>query len=294
MHTKRIHQTHRANIEPLGLRREKATLELFEKCKREKKGDPNRKLVDEWHPETRLKQKSVLHKVLELQTKHNLPNQRQETITVCRDMPPHKELIIPEIRMTLVGNVTKKDDPVTILTAALKTIDTYPVDWIHIYTDGSADRGTSTAGYGVYFEYPDGSSGELSEACGENSSNYDAEIAAIENALNLLKTQVQVNPEKKQNIVIFTDAMSALQSLEEDPTNKPELKSILLDAHELMATYGVKTSMQWIPGHSNTPGNDKADSLAKKGSRQPQPHTKTTFGTVKQILSYGQTLRKNG
>ena len=273
-----------ANIEPLGLRREKATLELFEKCKREEKGNPNRKLVDEWHPETRLKQKSVLHKVLELQTKHNLPNQRQETITVCRDMPPHKELIIPEIRMTLVGNVTKKDDPVTILTAALKTIDTYPVDWIHIYTDGSADRGTSTAGYGVYFEYPDGSSGELSEACGENSSNYDAEIAAIENALNLLKTQVQANPEKKQNIVIFTDAMSALQSLEEDPTNKPELKSILLDAHELMATYGVKTSMQWIPGHSNTPGNDKADTLAKKGSRQPQPHTKTTFGTVKQIL----------
>jgi len=64
-----------ANIEPLGLRREKATLELFEKSKREEKDSPNRKLVDEWHPETRLKQKSVLHKVLELQTKHNLPTQ---------------------------------------------------------------------------------------------------------------------------------------------------------------------------------------------------------------------------
>ena len=78
--------------------------------------------------------------------------------------------------------------------------------------------------------------------------------------------------------------MSALESLDDDPTSKPELKSILLDAHELIATYGVKTSMQWIPGHSNTPGNDKADTLAKKGSRQPQPNTNTTFQTVKQIL----------
>ena len=42
--------------------------------------------------------------------------------------------------------------------------------------------------------------------------NYDAEIAAIENALDLLKTQVQAKPVKKQNIVIFTDAMSALES----------------------------------------------------------------------------------
>ena len=78
--------------------------------------------------------------------------------------------------------------------------------------------------------------------------------------------------------------MSALESLDDDPTSKPELKSILLDAHDLNATYGVKTFMQWIPGHSNTPGNDKADTLAKKGSRRPQPHTKTTFQTVKQIL----------
>uniref|UniRef100_A0A0B7BM32 RNase H type-1 domain-containing protein n=2 Tax=Arion vulgaris TaxID=1028688 RepID=A0A0B7BM32_9EUPU len=42
--------------------------------------------------------------------------------------------------------------------------------------------------------------------------------------------------------------------------------------------------MQWIPGHSNTPGNDKADRLAKKGSTQEQPITATTLHTAKQIL----------
>ena len=79
-----------ADIEPLRLRREKATLELFEKCKREERNNPNRRLVDEWQPQTRLKQKSVLHKVLELQEKHDLPTQRQEITNVMKDMPPHR------------------------------------------------------------------------------------------------------------------------------------------------------------------------------------------------------------
>ena len=42
--------------------------------------------------------------------------------------------------------------------------------------------------------------------------------------------------------------------------------------------------MQWIPGHSDIPGNDIADTLAKTGSRQEQPPTKTTYETVKQII----------
>ena len=43
--------------------------------------------------------------------------------------------------------------------------------------------------------------------------------------------------------------------------------------------------MQWVPGHSDIPGNEKADMLAKQGSRQEQPRTDTTFKTVKHISS---------
>ena len=151
-----------ADIEPLGLRREKATLELFEKCKREERNNPNRRLVDEWQPQTRLKQKSVLHKVLELQEKHDLPTQRQEITNVMKDMPPHRVFNLPDIGMSLVGNVTKKDDPVTVLTASLLTIDKFPDDWIHVYTDGSATKATSKAGY-RNIVYPDRSSGDVSQ-----------------------------------------------------------------------------------------------------------------------------------
>ena len=273
-----------ADIEPLGLRREKATIELYEKCKRELKGSPNRSLVDGWQPGTRLRQKSMLHKVLELKDKHDLPTLRKETIPVCRDMPPHINVTIPDIRMTLLGDCTKKDDPVTLLNASLRTIDSYPDDWIHVYTDGSATRGAGKAGYGIYMEYSDGSFSEHYKACGKNSSNYDAEVEAIGTALELLKMQMMPMKQVKHNIVIFTDAISALQSLGEDPLSKLELKSIILDAHDLMETYGVKIILQWIPGHSDTPGNDKADKLAKKGSDKTQPHTKATYRTAKQII----------
>ena len=117
-----------ADITPLNLRREKATLELFEKSKRENRSNPNRRLVDEWQPQTRLTQKSVLHKVLELQGKHDLPTQRQDNNTVMKDMPPHRIFKLPEIRMSLIGNVTKKDDPVTVLTASLLTIDKFQMN----------------------------------------------------------------------------------------------------------------------------------------------------------------------
>ena len=111
----------------------------------------------------------------------------------------------PEIKTWIKGNLSKKDDLIEILQASLQTIDTYSDQWIHVYTDGSAFRGTSKAGYGVLIHYPDGSSGEFSGACGEHASNYDAEIAAIETALDYVKTFFHTFPIRKTSIVIFTD-----------------------------------------------------------------------------------------
>ena len=273
-----------ANVEPLSKRREKAALELYEKTKRTTCDNPNRMMVDNWEPNNRIKQKSVLHNVWEIKDKHHLPEDRRLTNVVLPDIPPHMDFRPPTIKMSIKGNISKKDDPVKILTASLQTIDSYSDNWIHVYTDGSAFRGTSKAGYGVLIHYPDGSAGEFSGACGEHASNYVAEIAAIETALHYIKTFFESFPTRKQSIIIFTDSMSALQGLEQDPSNKEEFKKIVLYTHEIIETYGVEIVMQWIPGHSDIPGNEKADTLAKKGSRQEQPHTETTYETARQII----------
>ena len=43
------------NIEPLEMRREKATIETFERSKRMPTSHPSRKLVDTWKPKNRIK-----------------------------------------------------------------------------------------------------------------------------------------------------------------------------------------------------------------------------------------------
>ena len=54
---------------------------------------------------------------------------------------------------------------------------------------------------------------------------------------------MQIYPVMTKNIVIFTDAMSALESLDEDPVSKPELKTIIVESHELMETCDVNNSL---------------------------------------------------
>ena len=77
----------------------------------------------------------------------------------------------------------------------------------------------------------DGSSGELSGAFGEHASNYDAKIAAIETALDYIKTFFHTFPSRNQSIVIFTHSLSALQGLENDPTDKEEFRHVLIKTH---------------------------------------------------------------
>ena len=79
----------------------------------------------------------------------------------------------------------KKDtDPVDLLIAAEQTIGQYPEDEIHVYTDGSAFKGTVNAGYGARIQYPDRTCEELFDACGAQCSNFEAEAEAIKASLD--------------------------------------------------------------------------------------------------------------
>ena len=77
------------NVEPLGLRREKAALEMFERCKRLPAQHPTRKLVDNWKSRNRLKQKSMLHHIQDVRKKHHLPEERAEMQKISK-FPPHQ------------------------------------------------------------------------------------------------------------------------------------------------------------------------------------------------------------
>ena len=174
--------------------------------------------------------------------------------------------------------------------AAEKTILSYPDEWTHVYTDGSAEEGTRNAGWGVWMEEPNGKTKELYGACGDNSTNYDAEISAMQKALEDLSERFE-DSSSFSNVVLFTDSLSALQAMESGDLHDA-LMEVLQSAEKLQAKYPIRLVLQWIPGHTDIPGNDKADMLAKKGAQTTQPNKPITLQTAKQKVK--QAYKKSG
>jgi ribonuclease HI len=204
---------------------------------------------------------------------------------VHSEAPPNCNLARPEINSTLIKDITKKgSDPVYLLTVADETISSYPEEWIHVYTDGSAFKGTINAGYGARIEYPDQSCDELQDACGKYCSNYEAETIAIEASVHHLTNVFHLYPEKTQHTVIFTDGKSVLQALENSNRENPACQSLALTINTFITTFAVKLTLQWIPGHINIQGNERADTLAKAGANSQQHNRPVTLHTAKQII----------
>ncbi|GFR68164.1 ribonuclease H [Elysia marginata] len=225
-----------------------------------------------------------------LQEKHHLPNNRENLQHFCKEIPPHHRKYIANIRTQLIEETSKKHgDSIDIMITAQKTLDTYPEHWIHVYTDGSAFKGTINGGYGVRFQYPDKTKEELSESCGSYCSNYEAEAFAIEAAVFQLTSVFSLYPEKTQNIVIFSDSKSVLEALQNESIQNSSLKSLFLTIDSFLKTYDVDLTLQWIPGHCNITGNERADTLAKKGSTAQQQNATTSFRTAQQIIRNNST-----
>ena len=166
----------------------------------------------------------------------------------------------------------------------METIDQYSKDWIHVYTDGSAFKATVNAGYGAIVFHPDGQKDELSNPCGSFCSNFVAEKEAIARSISHLTDTFDRDPKKAQNIVIFTDSLSALQSLESGEMGNKDISQMKIGFDHLMNRHKVQIILQWIPGHQGIKGNEEADKLAKRGASQPQPEVPVTYDTVSKMV----------
>ena len=142
------------------------------------------------------------------------------------------------------------------------------------------------AGYGLTIQYPDAKRKDISEACGQHCINYDAELKTIRSALQTISEDCDnPNPPCVNNIVIFTDSQSAIQAIAQMQHHKqPIVTDILTTANKLHSQNDVETSIQWIPGHCDIPGNDRADKLARQGTSKTQHDEQVSYATSKQIV----------
>ena len=274
-----------ANVEPLELRRKKAATEMFERYKRLDPSHPNRKMVVSWKPKNRIKQRSILHHATVTASDYHLPERKEAIKNFHKDLPPYRNLKSPKLRPLLKRqDINKNSDPHILKDAAEETIHTYPKEWIHVYTDGSAYKSTVSAGYGVLIKLPDDHKIKLYNSCGATCSNYEAELIGITAAIEQLEAYFLENPESTTNVVIFTDSQSVLMAMDAGPTKSNEIKHLLLEINSLMNTMKIQVYLQWIPGHSEILGNEEADKLAKKGSSLPQVNVPTSYETARIII----------
>ena len=227
----------------------------------------------------------------QLEGKYNLPENREQTESVPKEIPPHGQHCHPTIRIELIQETSKnKSDPIDLMVTAQRTIDTYPEDtWIHVYTDGSAKNGTTNAGYGARIQHPDDSLTELHSPCGSLCSNYDAEALAIQMSICHLTSVFSHSTTKVRDTVIFSDSKSVLQALDSDSVTSSTIESLYLTISAFLSTYPINLTLQWIPGHVNIPGNERADTLAKRGASMEQPTKPVPYSTAKSIIQ--QTSR---
>ena len=279
------------NVEPLRLRREAAVVETLERYKRQSDKHPNKCILTEARPKQRIKKKSILSVAEGLKDKYQMPEDREPIYLFDSEYQYDQDKKHPKVETRLIKDIGKKEsNPLDLMNTALRTIDKFPDDWVHIYTDGSATSGTRNAGYGARVIFPDKTLKELSGPCGVYCTNYEAESIAMERALLTVSDAFHDFTDKKSNIVIFTDVLSVLQALKNNTCTDKKISNLSTVIGQVINTHAVEITLQWIPGHVQIPGNDRADALAKQGAMKTQDVSSASINTAKQTIK--QTKKK--
>jgi kelch-like protein 2/3 len=131
----------------------------------------------------------------------------------------------------------------------------YP-DFVQIFTDGS--KSAESVGCAFVFD------GELHQFClNSKASIFTAELYAIMKALDFSLVQ------NLKRILVCTDSLSVLQSLEHMYSKHPLVQEVLCKAQVISSQDG-EIVFAWIPSHVGIHGNELADQAARAASLQDE------------------------
>jgi ribonuclease HI len=141
-----------------------------------------------------------------------------------------------------------------------------PIGTILLYTDGSKlDSGQVGCGATTYEITNHGLQHLQSHYCnrGTRCEVFDAEFHAIHEGLHLVPTSPTTS---NTTIYICIDNQAAIQMLVYNQQNQQYARETLNIA-ETLTNNGWNLSTVWTPSHTNIPGNEYADTLAKTGAQ---------------------------
>ena len=128
-----------------------------------------------------------------------------------------------------------------------------------IYTDGSADGGTTKGGAAAVITRGDPEDLEVLSTIKilgrSQTSSYEEEVQAMETALSWIRDHA----DPASHVLICTDSQSLCTAL---LGGGDDLAAI----HDIVHEIEARVTIQWVPGHSNLPGNELADQAAKEAT----------------------------
>jgi ribonuclease HI len=146
-------------------------------------------------------------------------------------------------------------------------LESVPPPTLIVYSDGSKST-DGAAGYGfVVHQHGEtvlSGSGRLGPA-----EVFDAEAKG---ALEGLRAALSIQEAPRNDVVVCLDNLAAVACLRGNPSDSSQ--DVFLDFQSLAKSHGA-TEVRWVPGHTDIPGNEQADVLAKAGTILPEPPDQT-------------------
>ena len=172
-------------------------------------------------------------------------------------------------------------------------LNNIPETDIKCFTDGSKMDDNVGAGFVIYQNNT--TLKEEAFYLGAHSTVFQAETAAIYQAASHLHNNDTTN----QNIFIFCDSQAALLAIDSAKLRHRTTQETVGVLNSLGESNNL--SLLWIPAHSDYEGNERADTLAKKGSRNdealiiklPTPQAVWKTNTHKMSLQQASERWKN-
>ena len=163
-----------------------------------------------------------------------------------------------------------------ITEAAIQTIDGYGKDTV-IYTDGSCKDGTENGGAAAVITTGSARNPIELEVLKRKGAKFTCSYDEEKNAMNLALDWIIEN-NRSSDTIICTDSLSLLTSIESRQSN---VKDLIEKLQQLKG----RTIIQWVPSHSNIPGNELADRYAKEIAQDGEPPViPLSYNTARAII----------